>query len=87
MRKISFVIPCYNSERTIEGVVKEIVTVISKNAKDDYEIILVNDCSKDGVWEKIKEISKKNEKVKGVCFSKNFGLSKISRSYRLPKGT
>lgn len=73
MRKISFVIPCYNSERTIEGVVKEIVTVISKNAKDDYEIILVNDCSKDGVWEKIKEISKKNEKVKGVCFSKNFG--------------
>ena len=73
MRKISFVIPCYNSEKTIEGVIKEIETVITEKGKDDYEIVLVNDCSKDLVWNKIKGIAKENSKVKGVCFAKNFG--------------
>ncbi len=87
MRKISFVIPCYNSEKTIEDVVKEIETTIEKRGKDDYEIVLVNDCSKDNVWEKIKSISKQNAKVMGVCFAKNFGQhAALMAGYRKATG-
>ncbi|WP_455951194.1 glycosyltransferase family 2 protein [Eubacterium sp.] len=72
MRKISFVIPCYNSSKTIKVVVDEIVETVEIR-KDDYEIILVNDCSTDNVWEVIKDLGKKNRRVKGICFAKNFG--------------
>ena len=40
---------------------------------EDYEIILVNDCSPDDSWEKIKEICDSNKKVKGINLSRNFG--------------
>ena len=71
MRKISFVIPCYGSEHTIEHVVTGIENIV--RPEDDYEVILVNDCSPDNVWEKIKELCTRNPKVKGICLSKNFG--------------
>ena len=72
MNKISFVIPCYNSAKTIRDVVNEIITTVQKR-KDDYEIILVNDCSTDNVWEVIKSLGKENNRIKGICFAKNFG--------------
>ncbi len=72
MKKISFVIPCYNSAKTIRDVVNEIITTVQKR-KDDYEIILVNDCSTDNVWEVIKSLGKENRRIKGICFAKNFG--------------
>lgn len=72
MDKISFVIPCYNSAKTIGDVVEEIVTTVEKR-EDNYEIILVNDCSTDNVWDVIKSLGKKNSKIKGICFAKNFG--------------
>jgi dolichol-phosphate mannosyltransferase len=43
---------------------------------DDYEIILVNDCSPDDSWTKMKEICAKEPKVKGVNLSRNFGQHK-----------
>lgn len=72
MNKISFVIPCYNSSKTIESVVNEIVTTVNKR-DDEYEIILVNDCSTDDVWNVIKKLRKYNSRIKGICFAKNFG--------------
>ena len=72
MNKISFVIPCYNSSKTIESVVNEIVTTVNKR-DDEYEIILVNDCSTDDVWNVIKKLRKDNRRIKGICFAKNFG--------------
>lgn len=72
MNKISFVIPCYNSSKTIESVVNEIVTTVTKR-DDEYEIILVNDCSTDDVWNVIKKLRKDNRRIKGICFAKNFG--------------
>lgn len=73
MKKISFVIPCYNSENTITGVVEEIINTVTKRGQDDYEIILVNDCSKDGVWDVIKSLAKENKHIHGMSFAKNFG--------------
>ncbi len=44
---VSFVIPCYNSTNTLEDVVSQIEDVMCENYhnRDEYEIILVNDCS------------------------------------------
>ena len=84
--KISIVIPCYGSESTIEDVVKEIIETLEKR-NNSYEIILVNDCSPDNVWEKIVQLSKQNPKVKGVCLAKNFGQhSALMAGYRCVTG-
>ena len=40
---------------------------------EDYEIILVNDCSPDDSWSKMKEICVRDKKVKGINLSRNFG--------------
>lgn len=44
-----------------------------KSVTEDYEIILVNDCSPDDSWAKMKEICAKDMKVKGINLSRNFG--------------
>ncbi len=87
MRKISYVIPCYNSENTISKVITEINEVMKLNNKDMYEVILVNDCSKDNVWNKIKEICKENSNVKAINFAKNFGQhAALIAGYRYATG-
>lgn len=68
---LSFVIPCYGSENTIEPVIDEIIMNVSHMSGFDYEIIAVNDCSPDGVWEKLMYIASKNKKVKLINFAKN----------------
>lgn len=45
--KYSFVIPCYNSSKTISHVVEQSITEMNSMGKTDYEFILVNDCSSD----------------------------------------
>ena len=50
MEMITFVIPCYRSEKTIEKVVCEIINTVSERPSYDYEIILINDCSPDHVY-------------------------------------
>jgi glycosyltransferase involved in cell wall biosynthesis len=71
--KISVVIPCFNSQDTIIDVVELTIKEFSKMGLERYEFILVNDCSKDETWEKIKELSKKYFFVKALNLSKNFG--------------
>ena len=80
--KLSFVIPCYRSEKTIKTVVQEIRdTMTIRNAAGpgsdgnpfDYEIILVNDCSPDNVWQVIKVLASTDSHIKGICLAKNFG--------------
>ena len=73
MEKLSFVIPCYRSEKTINAVVDEIHSVMTVASDYDYEIVLVNDCSPDGVWAVISGICEKDYHVKGINLSKNFG--------------
>lgn len=71
METISFILPCYGSEKTLEAVVDEIRSVIKQKKEYDYEIIAVNDCSPDGVWELIKRLAAEDSKVKGIDFAKN----------------
>ncbi len=71
--KYSFVIPCYRSENTIGRVVEEIHETAAREQIEEYEIILVNDCSPDNVWEKILSLTESDRRVKGICLSRNFG--------------
>lgn len=73
MSKISFVIPCYRSEGTIDAVVAEIMDTMKELAAYEYNIVLVNDCSPDNTYEVIKQICKKHNNVMGVSLAKNFG--------------
>ena len=70
---ISFIIPCYRSENTIEKVIDEIVATVAERSEYDYEVICVNDMSPDGVWDVLQKIAAKNEKVKLINFAKNQG--------------
>lgn len=73
MRLISFVIPCYRSENTISDVVKDIESVMSSHIDDNYEIILINDCSPDNTIEMLKSIASSNDHVTAIDMAKNFG--------------
>lgn len=72
---ISFCIPCYRSEKTLEGVINEIDESMKKMDSYDYEVILVNDGSPDDTWGKICEVAKKSarQNVLGINLAKNFG--------------
>lgn len=73
MELISFVIPCYNSSKTIGAVVEEIKHTVEALHTYEFEIVLVNDGSKDNVFEIIKEICETDSRIKGISFSQNFG--------------
>ena len=72
---ISFVIPCYRSEKTIEAVINEIDDTMKRDGEPEYEIILVNDGSPDNTWETISALAGKREddRLLGINLAKNFG--------------
>lgn len=69
---LSIVVPAYNEEKMIPKAADKMKEYMEA-ASIDYEIIFVNDGSSDATWTKILEESKKNKKVRGLCFSRNFG--------------
>ncbi|MDF2865550.1 MAG: hypothetical protein K0R72_359 [Clostridia bacterium] len=73
MKKISIVVPCYNEEKVLPLFYNELKKVLNTMDYLDYEIILVNDGSSDATLEMFKVISSKDNKVKYVSFSRNFG--------------
>lgn len=70
--KISLIVPCYNEQDALPIFYEEVIKIIDK-MQCEYEIIFVNDGSKDKTLEILKKISKKNENVTYLSFSRNFG--------------
>ena len=70
--ELSIVSPVYHGEKMLNELVQRIHAAI-KELTDDYEIILVNDCSPDLSWQKITGICSHDKKVKGINLSRNFG--------------
>lgn len=82
---ISIITPCYNSEkflaRTIESVLSQTYT--------NWEMLIVDDCSKDGSFSIAEEYSKKDNRIKvyknqtnqGACYSRNFAIEIASGKY------
>lgn len=88
-KKISFIIPCYGSEKTIGPVIDEIIETVDQNKNYDYEIITINDQSPDNVLSVLKLKAEKNKKIKVINLAKNMnrpgavmaGLSKATGDY------
>ena len=72
---ISVCIPCYNSSRTLPGVVDEIRSEFANHEDYEYQIVLVNDGSPDNTFEVIEQLCAEDDRITGVNFSKNQGQS------------
>lgn len=74
MKKISILIPCYNEEENVVPIANAIVEEIGRNlANYDYELIFIDNDSKDNTRPLLREICKRNPKVKAIFNAKNFG--------------
>lgn len=71
-KKISIIIPAYNEEGNIERTSDAILQIMDE-AQIKCEIVFVSDGSLDGTFDKIKECARKDKRIKGISFSRNFG--------------
>ncbi|MGN0299552.1 MAG: glycosyltransferase family 2 protein [Lachnospiraceae bacterium] len=75
MIKLSLVVPCYNEEENVEAFYAETIKAFA-NCGFEYELVMVNDGSKDGTAKKLKELYQKHSRethLTIVQFSRNFG--------------
>jgi len=73
MNKISIIVPCYNEEKSLPLFYEELIKNINQFENVDFEFIFVNDGSKDDTLNCIKELNTKDNRVKYISFSRNFG--------------
>ena len=75
MQKISIIVPCYNEEEVIGLFNEEIHNKVIEKIKNEYEyeILFIDDGSKDKTLTKLKEMKKKDENIRIISFSRNFG--------------
>lgn len=86
MPVLSIVIPVYNEEDNIEPLYARIRETLD-NAKTAYECIFVDDGSRDRSLEVIKDISRRDARVRYTCFSRNFGHeAATSCGFRMVRG-
>lgn len=71
---ISVVVPLYNEVESLPELTQWIDRVMKEN-NFTYEVVLVDDGSNDGSWEKIEELRKSNDCLKGIKFRRNYGKS------------
>ena len=69
---LSVIIPAYNEEKMIQKTADTVDGILRKEAIP-YEIVFINDGSRDGTWEQIEAAAERNPQVKGIHFSRNFG--------------
>ena len=70
---ISVIIPCYNEEESLPHFIKEMSKVMDEMKKVKFELIFVNDGSKDKTLEILKSMAKEDKRVKYISMSRNFG--------------
>ena len=74
MEKISIIVPCYNEEKAIPLFYEELLKNLKGFPKTvEFEILFINDGSKDDTLKIVKDLAKKDSKVKYISFSRNFG--------------
>lgn len=86
MQKISVVSPVYQAAPIVPRLVSEVLSTL-ENLTDSFEIILVDDRSRDDSWNAIKQECNKSPRVRGLRLSRNFGQhSAITAGLGLAKG-
>lgn len=69
---LSVILPAYNEEKMIRKAADTVGEILAQE-KIPYELVFVNDGSKDATWDEIEKTAAANEHITGVNFSRNFG--------------
>lgn len=74
MKRITLLVPCYNEQEALPLFYEEINRILKElEEKYDFEILFVNDGSKDGTLEIIKNLSKNDSRIRYIDLSRNYG--------------
>ena len=74
MKKISILIPCYNEQENVVAMSNAVVEEVTKNLSNyDYELVFIDNCSTDNTRPLLREICKKNHKIKAIFNVRDFG--------------
>lgn len=71
--KISIIVPCYNEEESLPIFYKEIDKISKEMKAVDFEFLFINDGSRDKTLNILREMAKKDKRVRYISFSRNFG--------------
>ena len=71
-KDLSIVVALYNEAESLPELVAWIEKVMTREGYD-YEIIMVDDGSRDGSWEKVNELAKSNSRIIGISFRRIYG--------------
>ena len=73
MKKVTILIPCYNEEASLPRLFEALAQLMDSNANYDWEVLFVNDGSRDATLQLIQEIRQKDPRFCYIDLSRNFG--------------
>lgn len=73
MKKISLIVPCFNEEEALPFFYKEICKTMNEMESYEFELIFIDDGSKDHTLEELQTLSERDNRVTYISFSRNFG--------------
>jgi dolichol-phosphate mannosyltransferase len=73
MTALSIVVPCFNEEECLAELHERLTKVARGTAGEDYELVLINDGSKDGSWDMMREIAARDPRLVAINLSRNHG--------------
>ena len=73
-RELAIIVPVYDEEENILPMAREVSDAM-KNVAIDYELVFVDDASRDSTWQRIQELRKSNPRIRGLRHIKNAGQS------------
>lgn len=73
MKKITIIVPSYNEEEALPYLYERLNTMMNNLNQYEFEVLFINDGSKDRTLELIKEMRSKDNRISYVNFSRNFG--------------
>lgn len=76
MKKISILVPTYNEEDNVVNVVDRLEEILGGLKNYSYEIVFIDNCSKDNTRNILMDLCQKNKNVKAIFNAKNFGYSR-----------
>ncbi len=71
--KLSVVVPCYNEEAGVRELHRRVSSVCQTHIGDAYELVFINDGSRDATWRLMKDISQSDQHVVAIDLSRNYG--------------
>ena len=75
MPRLSIVVPCFNEEACLSALHERVSSAARNAVGDDYEIVLVNDGSRDGSWPLMRSLAAGDPHLVAVNLSRNTGTS------------